>query len=262
MWSSWSAPVERAADETKFGMNGSVSMGNISLTRTVRRRSRSRKSISKAWGIAPAAVLVLGGAYAFSNSPMGGQAIAAALADPLSVFSARSPGGRAPGALTQTKPARSKGAQRPVELAEVFPSERVLSNIRTRQPDEFAPADLPDALFIGPVAGPVGGGAVPGIDTLAPVLPTGVGSVPIFTPGGIGPIVPGGGGGGGTGEPPTTTPVEPTPPVTPSVPEPTTWLMMIAGFFAVGLGLRSRRRAIVAKAAAERPSQKILSPLV
>ena len=48
-----------------------------------------------------------------------GKAIAAALADPLSVFAARSPGGRAPGALTQTKPSRTKGAQRPVELAEV-----------------------------------------------------------------------------------------------------------------------------------------------
>ncbi len=217
-------------------------MGNISLNRTVRRRRRSRKGIRKGWAFAPAALIVFGGAYAFSSSPMGGNAIAAALADPLSVFAARSPGGRAPGALTQTKASRSKGAERPVELAEVFPSERVLSNIRTRQPDEFAPADLPDALFVGPVAGPAGG-AVPGIDAVTPVVPTGNGGIPIFTPGGIGPVVPG--GGGGTGEPPT----EPTTPVTPSVPEPTTWLMMIAGFFAVGYALRSRRRGAGARLA-------------
>jgi hypothetical protein len=163
---------------------------------------------------------------------MGGGVIAAALADPLSVFAARSPGARAPGALTQTKPSRSKGAERPVKLAEVFPSERVLSNVRTRQPD--VPADLPDALFVGPVAGPAGG-VVPGIDAITPIVPTGNGGIPIFAPGGVGPIVPGGGGGGG--EIPTT----PTTPVTPSVPEPTTWLMMIAGFFAVGSALRSRR---------------------
>lgn len=227
-------------------------MGNISLNRTVRRRRRSRKGINKAWAVWPAALLVVGGTYAFSSSPMGGKAIAAALADPLSVFAARSPGGRAPGALTQTKPSRTKGAQRPVELAEVFPSERVLSNIRTRQPDEFAPADLPDALFVGPLAGPAGG-AVPGIDAITPIVPTGTGGVPIFTPGGIGPIVPGGGGGGGTGE----TPTEPTTPVTPSVPEPTTWLMMIAGFFAVGSALRARRHG----PAMTLPVQATITPL-
>ena len=218
-------------------------MGNISLNRPVRRKRRSRKAIRSAWVIWPAALVVVGGTYAFSSSPMGGNAIAAALADPLSVFAARSPGGRAPGALTQTKPSRAKGAGRPVELAEVFPRERVLSNIRTRQPDAFAPADLPEALFVGPA-----GGAVPGIDTITPSVPTGNGGVPIFTPGGIGPVVPGGGGGGGgTDEPPPVTPPPVTPPVTP-VPEPTTWLMMIAGFFAVGHALRSRRRGAGAMA--------------
>ncbi|QQV76731.1 PEPxxWA-CTERM sorting domain-containing protein [Sphingomonas aliaeris] len=183
----------------------------------------------------------MGGTYAFSSSPMGGNAIAAALADPLSVFAARSPGGRAPGALTQTKPSRAKGTERPVKLAEVFPSERVLSNVRTRQPDAFAPTGLPDAVFVGPA-----GDAVPGIDTITPVVPTGDGGVPIFTPGGIGPVVPG--GGGGTGEPPPVTPPPVTPPV-PPVPEPTTWLMMIAGFFAIGHALRSRRRGAVGTAA-------------
>lgn len=215
-------------------------MGNISLNRPVRRKRRSRKTIRSAWVFWPAALVLVGGTYAFSSSPMGGSAIAAAIADPLSVFAARSPGGRAPGALTQTKPSRSAGAERPVKLAEVFPSERVLSNVRTRQPDEFAPADLPDALFVGPVAGPAGG-AVPGIDAITPIVPTGNGGIPIFTPGGIGPVVPGGGGGGGGGE----TPTEPTTPVTPSVPEPTTWLMMIAGFFAIGSALRSRRSGAV-----------------
>lgn len=54
---------------------------------------------------------------------------------------------------------------------------------------------------------------------------------------------------GGTLTPPTANPVAPitdvpvVPPVTPAIPEPATWAMMIAGFLLAGLGLRRRRHS-------------------
>jgi uncharacterized membrane protein YgcG len=163
-------------------------------------------------------------------------AIAAAVANPASLFAARSPGERAPGALTQTKKVRHapKG---------LVPKERVLSQERIRPAAELPEgtpslpvvplelASLPDGgvPFVTPfVDGPDGGGIVPG----------GGGGIGGGGGGGGGVIIPGGGdngGGGGGGE-------EPVPPVPPAVPEPATWAMTILGFFIVGTAARRRRR--------------------
>lgn len=157
----------------------------------------------------------------------------------------RSPGLRAPGALTQTK------GRRIASMKEAFgPKERVLSNERTR-PSDDAPAIAYET------------GNVPGTDLFTPTpgataLPEGAVSAPAFEPlpptvgpGSIGggatpPIIVGGGGGGsggGGGGTPVTTPTPvPTPTPTPgidnAIPEPATWLSLMLGFFAMGFGLR------------------------
>ena len=89
----------------------------------------------------------------------------AALADPLSLFAARSPGGRGAGPLLSTKPP---------------PHERVLSEVRDRDPDP---------------------GIAPGIDPVFGLVPDGIvpgGGDPGGDPGGAPPVdggFPGGGGG-------------------------------------------------------------------
>lgn len=183
--------------------------------------------------LVPAALLTAGLSYSLS-SPTSGSLIAAALADPLSVFADRSPGTRTSAALNQTKKARahSKDGSR---VAALPPSERVLTNVRTRPPVAPEAPQYTDALLTTPLATD-GAAIVPDIGILPPaaVAPTGTGSIPGIAPGGVG-FLPGGGGGGGGGD----TPVEPG---VPGVPEPSSWLMMILGFFAIGRALRSKPR--------------------
>ncbi|KQS04974.1 hypothetical protein ASG11_12540 [Sphingomonas sp. Leaf357] len=151
----------------------------------------------------------------------------------MSVFADRSPGTRTSAALNQTKKARAHDKNASRAVAALPPSERVLSNVRTRPP--AAVSDAPqytDALLTTPLATD-GAAIIPDIGVLPPVsvAPTGVGSIPGFVPGGVG-FLPGGGGGG-------VTPVEPG---VPGVPEPSTWMMLIAGFFAIGWALRAKSR--------------------
>ena len=173
-------------------------------------------------------------------------AIAAAIADPASILAARSPGGRAPGALSQSKLIQTKrryarsGVKRPAG-----PTERVLGQARTRPTDALPLGDAVDPLIGTPFAIPQGAfGDVAG-DGPAPVGPGAVGfaGTPI-TGIGIGGGGGGGGVGGGGGGDGGTTPV--VPPVS-AVPEPSTWLMTIFGFFAAGIGLRRRRPASVGR---------------
>lgn len=172
-------------------------------------------------------------------------AIANALADPLSLLDQRSPGARGAGALAQSKPRRQDQAG---------PSERVLSNVRVREPNlppietDDLLTDLPDYWDTMP--------------TFAAASPNGTGSPTFGGPsfGGVGGPGVIGGGDGSSGPPPggdddRTTP--PKPPVVP-IPEPATWLTMIIGFATVGWALRRgrTRRAIVASRgmdAIERP---------
>ncbi|WP_082543652.1 PEP-CTERM sorting domain-containing protein [Sphingomonas sp. Leaf339] len=169
-------------------------------------------------------------------------AVAVAIADPASILAARSPGARASGALTQTKQRYVKvGVKRTPG-----PTERVLGQARTRPPGElplgdaagppvFALLDIPQGAF-----GNVGDGLLPGGPGLVAF-----GGPPVT---GIGVIGGGGGGNGGVG----TTPITPVVPPVSAVPEPSTWLMTIMGFFTMGTGLR-RRRLTGATAAGRHP---------
>lgn len=199
------------------------------------------------WALIP--VLAVGAVPALdlATGGHGTAAVMAALADPLSVLAARSPGGRPAGALTQSKPIKK-------------PSERVLAEALTRP---LRPTDAP-GLGTGPLPAEV---VLPGspVTDMTPSTGTDIGDVvpgPVgstFYPGGGIAVTPyvgvipgfgGGGGGSGGGEIPTT-PVTTLPiPETPaaSVPEPETWLSLMIGFGAIGGTLRfGRRRAVAAR---------------
>lgn len=156
----------------------------------------------------------------------GRAAVAMFFADPLAIFAARSPGERGKNALFQTKRAYSRPRKHNGDVASNVPSERVLTNVRSRPP-VTPQADLPfhlPPIFSGPFVPGEGNPTVPGFD-----LPfTG----PSFG-GGNGP----GGGGSGVGGG--------SPPATPAVPEPATWAMMLVGFFSIGAALRNRPRVAV-----------------
>jgi len=166
----------------------------------------------------------------------GGAALREIVRDPASIFSNRSPGGRAPGALTQSKP-----HMKPWE-----PTERVLSPVLDR-PGTAGPADaggLPEQ--VADAVGPAAAGGTPGAGGAPVPLP-----IPGL-PGSSGGLIPPGGGssgggssgggssGGGSssgGNPPP----PPPPPVVSPVPEPATWVMMIVGVGMIGWQLRRRR---------------------
>lgn len=150
------------------------------------------------------------------------------------MLDARSPGFRAPGALTQTK------ARRVASLKDAFtPKERVLGGERTRDPAVPPAPVYDDGLVVGPsptvlpdAPAVVGGEALPPAVWMNPGA--GGGTPPIIFGGGGGGGAGGGGGGGGGGE----TPGGGTPGVGNAVPEPATWASLLIGFFAIGFGLR------------------------
>lgn len=204
----------------------------------------------KTWAMLSASALALVGLTVLSANQQGSSAIAAALKDPLSLLAQRSPGGRAPGALTQTKPVAAALADAPGSAVPVLPSERVLSNVRSRPP--IVPG------FAAPGADLLGLGDAP----VAPgeLLPLG-GGIPVAS--GLGfaalpPIIGGGGAGGGSIAPPGGGGGNPSPgdsgvvppdsggpsvPPVSGVPEPATWLTMIMGFLAIGGAMRKRLAA-------------------
>lgn len=224
-----------------------------------------------------AATAATGGASSGGGRTSQGFTLAAFAADPLAVWTNRSPGERGPGALLSTKPDRKAptGSYPP-------PTQRVLPTIRERPTPLPVIGEVPPADAGGPPA------PEPPPIRLRPGLPLGPSPVD-YAPGfpfyGPGPFFGGGGGGGGgvfpgvpppPPEPPVTpvlpgapdepavpvvtiplgppviplAPVEPTtpappttPPVIPSpVPEPATWLMMLLGVFAVGGSIRRAHR--------------------
>lgn len=166
----------------------------------------------------------------------GGAMLRTALNNPLAIFSDRSPGERAAGALVQSKPYLANG-----------PTERVLSPVLER-PVAPIPANLDnlpnqvmDVIAPGSAANP----GTPGGNIAPPPFPI---PGPPGSSGGLIPPPPGGGGSSGGGTPPIP-PGPPPPPVVTPVPEPATWIMMIAGIGLIGLQLR-RRRTVGAVAAA------------
>jgi hypothetical protein len=204
--------------------------------------ARGQRALRKSLVVLVAMSLTAGLGYGLST-PKTAAFITAALADPLSVLSKRSPGARSSAALNQTKKPKSAHPQRAQELADVFPKERVLSNVRTRAPVIPDGAEqYTNALLTTPVSS-IGDGTIADFGGLpGGGAPTG-GFISPFNPGGVG-FLPGGGGGGGGGG----VPITPGLPPIPAVPEPTTWLMVIAGLFAVGAALRARPTLVAIKA--------------
>ena len=199
--------------------------------------TRRRTRLTRTLLLVPALVLLFFMSVVEHGHPAVGKAgktgLLAALADPLSLFAARSPGARGGGALLSTKGG---------------PSERVLSTIRDRDPPPDPPgADNPglpvtpeDVAALAPPAegaapGDGGGSGDPG-----PGGPSFGSFAPFSAPGGGGGFFPGGGA-------PTFVPPPGSPPPgggggVSAVPEPATWAMMIIGFFSVGAMVRRRAR--------------------
>ena len=161
--------------------------------------------------------------------------IFAALQDPLSLFSGRSPGERRAGALLSTTTAA--------------PHERVLSTVRDREPASDLPPGTDTPIF--PAAPTATESSAPPGAQFPPAFGPPFSNTPFlfpgpppgtFPPGGTPPggTPPGGTPPGGTppGEPPPGGPPE-TPPIIP-IPEPATWTMMLLGLLAVGATMRLR----------------------
>ncbi len=154
--------------------------------------------------------------------------VLAAMRDPMAILEGRSPGGRGGGAI------QTKVAYAPVAVK--GPSERVLSAGRPQPVG--APAAIPDAQLgklIDDLIGPTVPG--PGNPTLVTdPVPPGLGGGSSSSGGGFvpPPVIFGGSSGGSSGG------EIPTPPI--SVPEPGSWMMLIAGVGFIGASLRRRRQ--------------------
>ena len=192
------------------------------------------------WALLPVAAIGTIVGVGVATGGVGSTAVMAALADPMSVLAARSPGARAAGALTQTKNPKADA-----------PSERVLAGVLTRPLDRFAAPGLGGGTP-GTTTGAVGD-TVTEAATNAEAPPVAFdGGIPapvtggfIGTPGGF-VVTPGGGGGGVTTPTPMPTPAPPVvvTPINPpigSVPEPETWVMMTLGFGAMGFAMRRKK---------------------
>jgi hypothetical protein len=193
-----------------------------------------------------AAMAVVPAGIVATGAP-GSEAIAAAVADPLSVLDARSPGTRAPGALSNSKALKATDVQK-----------RVLSNLNGVPGTETPAAATPLAQPVAPTEAP--GTIIPAIvaagpgeaAAIAPLVAGGAPGAALFPGVAIAPGVVGGSGAGGGGAAGTTpaTPATPTTPV-PAIPEPETWLTLLLGFGAIGGALRfPRYRAHTASPAA------------
>lgn len=167
--------------------------------------------------------------------------------NPLSLFDERSPGDRADGSLLATK--QGKGRVNPVEFAmgtgrqraPMMPEGAAPAPASPElTPESFAASDVPvsvipeEAILASPEGPPVG------LDNPGVIIP--IGSVPDVS---FPPTLP-------PGTPPVCCTGPPGTP--PAIPEPATWLMMIVGFFMVGVALRARpnRAPAVARSESER----------
>lgn len=134
----------------------------------------------------------------------------AKLRNPLDLLGDRSPGARDAGALFNTKPDRKP-----------TPTERVLAAVRERPaaiPPELLPEQPPYTPELALVDDPI---------IIPPLTDTPLVSMPpVFDQGPVRRDEPG----------------VPRVPILPAVPEPSTWAMMILGFFAVGSAIRRRNR--------------------
>lgn len=149
-------------------------------------------------------------------------------------FLGRSPGargatdtlkGKAKPKLAENTPAPSTTKPTQRALGKTFdePLQSLAGPLAPAPPIEFLPLDTSSS-----------GATLPAI---ALPIPIGGG---FFSPvtGGFGGGIGGGGGGGDTPTPPPPAPPPPLPPIAAAVPEPSTWMLLLIGFAAVGASLR------------------------
>lgn len=150
--------------------------------------------------------------------------------DALSAIAARSPGTRIAGAVSlkqlRSKPQREAPVDSDLDKA-VQPLRALPSSVQL--------APVPAALPLPPDVPPIAPVLTPPADTsLVPAAAVGngggVGGIP------LGITVPGGSGGGGGGAPGIITPLSP------SIPEPDQWAILVMGFFLLGALQRRRNR--------------------
>jgi hypothetical protein len=183
----------------------------------------------------------LGVAAAIAISAIGdgsGLSARAAQADAAALLDARSPGEREAGILLASKPAREPKSMimsMAQERENGVPAlvERALGRL-----GPSASADVPDLIPLPDLL--LDGSPVQALAS-ALGLPRSGAPVPSFA-GGL-PLPGGGGSGGGGGGGPGSETPEPNPPVVSPVPEPSSWIIMIAGFVLVGWVLRRGRAA-------------------
>jgi hypothetical protein len=169
-------------------------------------------------------------------------AIAAVIKDPSTLLAARSPGGRSPGAKLDTKAthraASTPGTQPVLAASPVVPAAFAAQPVQNPPPSPFSEAmpEQPSALSAvapSPPA-PEEGGFAGGPGGFAPTVFLPLGAVPGE------PEVPSG------ADNPDNPPNPDTPPPVTAIPEPGSWVLLIAGLFASGLLLRRHGRAVAA----------------
>lgn len=193
-----------------------------------------RKAVGASVAVAGAALLLATELPQGLSSAVGGSVALAELA-------ARSPGARIGGVALKAKTPRLA----PVAAAPGAPGTAVASVLSAAAGPEgplaatgpVGPGGFPNEFFAPPVSDVASPGTPAGPGTAPPID---FGSVPVPPPGGGLIIVPGGPGGTTPTEPPVVVP--PGPPIIPPIPEPSTWLMLIAGFGAIGSAMRRTRR--------------------
>lgn len=189
------------------------------------------------WVLIALGFVALPAGYVGTSVANGSVAAQALIADPMSVFSARSPGARGTAALTSTKTAYVRAGPAMDDFWGMGPGRSLPEGggmtvqetpaglgqgDESPQDAEYPEFSIPASLYGPGESGPFFGviGEDSGFDLGGP---GGRGS-------GFGPGMPGGGGGV-------------PPPLPPSaVPEPEMWLMMIFGFFAIGSAMRTGNR--------------------
>jgi len=167
-----------------------------------------------------------------SAGPLRSAAVAL-LEDPLSILSGRSPGARSGGTLAQSKHAYQHARMRDHEKPGELPSERVLANVRSR-PAAPVPETKVGLLPALPSSDAASfGEGLPGIPFSAPVSRGGIAAAG-FPSGASGAVAGGAGGGGGN--------MGAVPVVASAIPEPSSWALMLTGYFLVGTAYRRRRK--------------------
>jgi hypothetical protein len=187
-------------------------------------------------------ILLLPAGYVGTATAYGNASIQALIADPLSLLALRSLGGRGAGALVQSKVAYASTDTPPGDFLGLI-----------REPD--LPSGGKGFSPVPPLAPELVSDVPPSFDVMSLLSPPGFDEAPgwSFSPGGFGgseinDFAIGGGGftpsvPGVPSRPPAAPPIVVQPSAPSSVPEPGTWLMIVAGFLAVGSALRSRYRS-------------------